>query len=388
MNNAEYAVLPIIVRYAAKYQVCPALVLAVIQQESEFRSYVVGDRGKSFGLMQISYIAALDVGYTSSFQEWKKSGLEIETNIKYGVGYLELQHKRYGSAEVYDTAIENTLSAYNAGQPTLKNRRYVQQTLSGRTNRRGFYFYFEQLVKLGLIDFTNYTFPLPLKEEIEPLTYQQVVPLLPGEIIRRGSRSSKMVAITIDDGWNPRLVEKALLILREEGVKCTLFPIGSLMEKNPDLWQSALVDGHELGNHTYSHFSISGGSVENIHQEIQRWEQVVSSFGGEKTNFFRPPRMSGFTNPDDAAKYSAIIAEMGYITVLWSIDVYANIYKIHGTDVDPQIVVDYIVAKVRAGDIILLHFIRPDVTALSGIIRGIRAKGLEPVTLTTLLSSP
>ena len=386
LNDAETAILPIVLKYAAEFQICPALILAIIQQESEFRPLVIGDRGRSIGLMQVQFIAAQDAGYVGTKSQWKYEGLDPEKNIETGVKYLVLQYQRYSSSRVYATTIENILSSYNAGQPTLKNEWYVQQTLLGRDGNRGYFFYYLSQLGTGHMSLSG-SFP-PQEEDIEFLAQfatssaTSSATATATKVIRCGSRSSKMVAITIDDGWSPRLVAEALLILRELDIKCTLFPTGAVLARSPELWRQALADGHELGNHTYTHRPLSSLTDEMIKWEIRMWEKQTS----QQTIWFRPPKMSGFDNSTSISKFSPIIRELGYTTVLWTIDTYYGIYKEKGLGVDAATVTDYVAAKVRPGDIILLHFIPPDIAALRGIIRGIRAKGLEPVTLTALLS--
>lgn len=99
------------------YKVDPILTLSVAKVESDYRVRVIGDNGKSFGMLQVKCIAARDVGYDGKCKELRSSFL----NIKYGVKYLAKQLNRY---ELWDA-----ISAYNAGRPLVckkcKNKRYV-----------------------------------------------------------------------------------------------------------------------------------------------------------------------------------------------------------------------------------------------------------------------
>jgi len=134
----EVKALPTVTKYANKYHISLALIMAIIRQESDFNSNAKGDywggEYHSFGYMQVSYGAATDtytgyIGdkYKGTKQQWKTDGLDPETNIKYGTRYLRIQHDRIkdgcsGYEDVYGDIPKSTISAYNAGHPTLANR--------------------------------------------------------------------------------------------------------------------------------------------------------------------------------------------------------------------------------------------------------------------------
>jgi len=138
LKQNEADALPIVMKYASKYHISPALIMAIIRQESDFDPTAKGDywdgEFHSFGYMQVSYGAATDTykGYTGdeykgTTEQWKTDGLDPETNIKYGTRYLRIQHDRIedacsGYEDVYDGILRSTVSAYNAGHPTLNNR--------------------------------------------------------------------------------------------------------------------------------------------------------------------------------------------------------------------------------------------------------------------------
>ena len=129
-------VLQNVTTYAEKYKVSPALVMALIRQESDFDANAEGDywagEYHSFGYMQVSYGAATDTykeytgdEYKGTEEEWRNEGLNPEINIRYGVRYLRIQHDRIkdaciGYEDVYGDILKSTISAYNAGHPVFK----------------------------------------------------------------------------------------------------------------------------------------------------------------------------------------------------------------------------------------------------------------------------
>ncbi|WP_312201779.1 polysaccharide deacetylase family protein, partial [Anaerospora hongkongensis] len=73
------------------------------------------------------------------------------------------------------------------------------------------------------------------------------------KIIRQVPTTHKVVAFTFDDGPHPGTTPELLKILREKGVKATFFILGRNAETHCDLLKQVIADGHEIGNHGYSH---------------------------------------------------------------------------------------------------------------------------------------
>lgn len=127
-KNEDYYY-PIVEQYATAYNLPPALVMAIISQESAFnplaKRYEPKYKCYSYGLMQILYVTAKNIGYKGQPEEL----LDINTNLNYGCKYLSNQYKRYNQN------LTDTISSYNAGSVTIKdnkysNQQYVNQVLS------------------------------------------------------------------------------------------------------------------------------------------------------------------------------------------------------------------------------------------------------------------
>ncbi|MBW6463854.1 MAG: polysaccharide deacetylase family protein [Dethiobacteria bacterium] len=205
-------------------------------------------------------------------------------------------------------------------------------------------------------------------------------------IINHGNRDTNKVAITIDDGAGPELINQTLAHLRDYDVKATFFPMGSWVERYPEIWQQAIEDGHELGNHTYNHAFLTTISEDRVREELTHWQEAVDEALGYnyKTLFFRPPGMDGFTsiNSNKTKQLQEIIANKGMFPILWDIEL---VYALRNESYTTARVTEHVLANARGGSIVLLHFTHIDIAALPAILSGLRNRGLEPCSLSELL---
>lgn len=203
------------------------------------------------------------------------------------------------------------------------------------------------------------------------------------EVVSRGPKTNK-VAITIDDGWNPALVKKALDILSVKNTKATFFLVSHNADINTLNIIRAVTNGIELGNHTDSHGWLTSMSQTQITREIETWQSKIDSILKRhyETAWFRPPFMAGFVGHTQTAEVVTKIAkEKDMKIALWNIDPFSGISE----KADAEGVTNYIVSHASQGSVILLHFTPEHMLALPNIIDGLRAKGLEPVTMSELM---
>ncbi len=207
------------------------------------------------------------------------------------------------------------------------------------------------------------------------------------EIVTHGSyaESKGKVAITIDDGWSVLLVKRALDILSTKSATATFFTVGTVTDANRLNIIRAVTNGIELGNHTDTHGWLTSMSDVQIAKEMDNWQTKTDAALGKHytTKWFRPPFMAGFAGHTKTAEHVTDIAKNKNMKIaLWSIDPFSGISE----RATPEAVTNYIVSNSKAGSIILLHFTQEHMAALPDIIDGLRAKGLEPVTLSDLLN--
>ncbi len=199
----------------------------------------------------------------------------------------------------------------------------------------------------------------------------------------------RMVSLTFDDGPDPLWTPKILDALKRENAKATFFIIGLQAERYSALLERIFREGHEIGNHTFTHPDISEISKRYMMVELNLNERLFEAKLGVKPVLFRPP-YSIDQEPDtaDEVRPLEVAQQMGYITVGDKID--PNDWRD-----DPRPTAEQIVQSVldqvqsRGGGIVLLHDAGGNraqtVAALPGIIEGLRARGYEIVPVATLL---
>jgi chitin deacetylase len=198
-----------------------------------------------------------------------------------------------------------------------------------------------------------------------------------GEIISNIETDEKVVALTFDDAPT-EYIEEVLRILSEKDIKATFYTIGQSIEKYPDQTKEIIEQGHELGNHTYSHQWLVLKSPSFVENEIETTNQLIRKAGylGEIT--FRPPYGKKlFILP-------WYLQQNNIRTIMWDIE--ADSYYPGNS----ELIRKYTVEKTKPGSIILLHPFcegkcRADREALQKIIDELIVKGYRFVTISELL---
>ncbi|MGA9813039.1 MAG: glycosyltransferase [Terriglobales bacterium] len=217
----------------------------------------------------------------------------------------------------------------------------------------------------------------------------------PYRVARYGSSRDK-VAITFDDGPDPEWTPKILDVLKSTQAPAAFFLIGIQADKFADITDRIYREGHEIGNHTFTHpdiSNISKGFMRAV--ELNLTEQLFASRLGIRTILFRPPySIDAEPDTEDQVRPLETTQDMGYITIGDKID--PNDWRDNPRHSADQIVADVLShlppckpGDIRCGNIILLHDGGGDreqtVLALPRIIAGAREKGLQIVPLHELL---
>lgn len=200
---------------------------------------------------------------------------------------------------------------------------------------------------------------------------------LVGEAICRVETDAPVVALTFDDGPTPRGVELAREVLRENGARATFFLIGNEVAAREDLVRQLVADGHEIGNHSYSHPRMISRWPGFYDEEIGRADAALRRSGVPRPNLFRPPygkKLIGLPNA---------LARHDYRMIMWDVEDPPGA-------TDPRAYAAHIVRQARPGSIILMHIMYApnDVAreALPLVVRGLRARGFRLVTVSELLA--
>jgi peptidoglycan/xylan/chitin deacetylase (PgdA/CDA1 family) len=200
---------------------------------------------------------------------------------------------------------------------------------------------------------------------------------VPGPDIANGRRDSDLVALTFHGAGDLALTAQVLEIARMRGASITVFAVGQWLAANPAVGRTITAAGHDLGNHTWSHPSLTSLSLAEATREIQRGADAVSSSVGSAGLLFRP---SGTATSTATIRTAATAA--GYARCI-SYDVDSLDY----TDPGAAAVRTRTLNAVTGGSIVSLHLGHAGtVEALPGILDGLAAKKLQAVTVTRLLT--
>lgn len=152
--------------------------------------------------------------------------------------------------------------------------------------------------------------------------------------------SGKVVALTFDDGPSPANTPQILDILAKYKAKATFYVIGGSIPGNEAILKRALAEGHEIGNHTWTHPDLQTLPIEVVQQEIKDSNKLIESSLGIKPKTFRPPY--GSTNP-------VIASVAGLHQALWDID------TLDWQNRDPQAILAVVQSQLKPGATILMH---------------------------------
>jgi cellulose synthase/poly-beta-1,6-N-acetylglucosamine synthase-like glycosyltransferase/peptidoglycan/xylan/chitin deacetylase (PgdA/CDA1 family)/spore germination protein YaaH len=205
-------------------------------------------------------------------------------------------------------------------------------------------------------------------------------------LYHQGAGGEHQVAITFDDGPDPRWTPKVLDILKAANVKATFFVVGVNAERYPSLVRRIVDEGHEIGNHTYYHPNLALCWPEHIRLELNATQLLLETITGRATTLFRPP-YGADTGPTGLSELTPLkVAEdLNYLVVLEDID--PQDWAKPGAD----IILRRIKQQRHDGSVILLHDAGGDrsqtVEALPRILDWLHARGDTIVPLSTLLGT-
>jgi len=206
----------------------------------------------------------------------------------------------------------------------------------------------------------------------------------PASVIHSGGSHPNQVALTFDDGPDPKWTPQILDILKQKKVSATFFVVGEKAESEPGLIQRILEEGHELGNHTFTHPNLSRTSDGQIRLELNATRRLIEGITGRSLLFFRPP-YNADNNPQTAGELRPlrIARQLGYLTIGQSVD--SKDWEQPGADM----ILESVKEGRAHGQTILLHDAGGDREqtreALPNVIQYLRSRGDEMVTVGTLL---
>ncbi len=187
--------------------------------------------------------------------------------------------------------------------------------------------------------------------------------------IYQGNSGQQVMSFAINVDWGEEYLPQMLKTMDQQNIKCTFFLTGRWTEKFPEIAKLIADQGHEIGNHGYKHDSPNQMSVGKIQDDIQKSAQIIKKITGRDTLLYAPP--SG--ERDDHVVKAA--HELGYRTVLWSID------TIDWKRPSTNVIVAKILDKAHNGAIVLMHPTEPTMQALPIVIPQLTNQGYRLVTI-------
>src|SRR5437870_9716969 len=183
------------------------------------------------------------------------------------------------------------------------------------------------------------------------------------------------IAMTFDDVPDATLTPTLLDILAAHHIKATFFVIGENVVQHPEVIARAAREGHEIGNHSWSHPNFGKMSDDGVRSQVQRTDDAIKGATGARPTLLRPPYGS-----ITARQKRWIHDQFGYQIILWDVDPYD--WKRPG----PPVVRNRILKETQPGSIVLSHDIHPGtIEAMPSTFDALAAKGFKFVTVSELI---
>jgi peptidoglycan/xylan/chitin deacetylase (PgdA/CDA1 family) len=183
------------------------------------------------------------------------------------------------------------------------------------------------------------------------------------------------IAMTFDDGPSATLTPKLLDLLAAHHIKATFFVIGENVAEHPEIVARAAREGHEIGNHSWSHPNFGRMSDQGVRSQLQRTDDAIKNATGQRPTLMRPPYGS-----ITAREKRWIHDEFGYRTILWDVD------PLDWKRPGPAVVRSRILKETQPGSIVLSHDIHPGtIEAMPSTFDALEAKGFKFVTVSELI---
>lgn len=192
-----------------------------------------------------------------------------------------------------------------------------------------------------------------------------------GRAMTQGGAARGGFHLTFDDGPHPVHTPALLDWLKANRIHATFFLVGENAVRYPELVRRIAAEGHQLGNHTWSHANLTKLSEAKARSEIQRTHDDIVQITGRAPTLFRPPY-----GALKASQRQWITSTFHYDTVLWDVD--TEDWKLSSAEAIAQ----RIERTIKPGGIILAHDIHPRILqALPLALPRLKARGMKPSSL-------
>ena len=191
--------------------------------------------------------------------------------------------------------------------------------------------------------------------------------------------AEKVIYLTFDAGYENGNVEKTLQILQENQVPGAFFVLKHLVEKNTDLLQRMVREGHLVCNHTANHPNLSAAAPDRIRAELEELEAACREVGVETAPYFRPPEGSF------SRALLQNVQQLGYKTVFWS---FAYADWDNARQMKPESAMRCVMDNIHNGAVLLFHpTSATNVEILPRVIQALKEEGYRFGTLHELCNA-
>lgn len=224
----------------------------------------------------------------------------------------------------------------------------------------------------------------PERERQQPVDLRILQQRYPDVFFLQGASDQNQVALTFDDGPDPRFTNEILDVLNQYDVPATFFLLGSRAAAYPDIVTRIQNEGHVIGNHTYFHPNlVDEADIGTLEREAIRTEDELYDMIGYRTHLFRPPY--GFLYDELVEQ----LARMNYSVIGWTVD------SLDWQEDPPEVIASNVLDIMHPGAIILMHDGADwdgdrtnTIESLHQIIPTLQEQGYEFVTVPQLLNIP
>ena len=164
-----------------------------------------------------------------------------------------------------------------------------------------------------------------------------------GKNIVRLNTDERIVALTYDDGPNPPYTDQLLDVLAKHDVKATFFLIGNRIERHPETVHRMIAEGHQVGNHSYSHPLLGFLPPSYVKRQIERTDVLLRELGITGEIVFRAPMLTRFL---PVARFQAKADRVHISCNVWSWD---------WTTQNPDKIAQTVLKQTKQGSIIVFH---------------------------------
>ncbi|SDI94822.1 polysaccharide deacetylase family protein [Natribacillus halophilus] len=197
---------------------------------------------------------------------------------------------------------------------------------------------------------------------------------LPPTPFYRANPNKEMVGFVINVAWGNEHLPTILNELNEQDVQATFFLEGSWVRDQPRLARMIQEEGHEIGNHAYSHPDMASLSAEEIKQELENTNEVIEATLNEEPDWFTPPSGS-FRH-----EVVEIAHELDMYTVLWTVD------TVDWQNPEPDAMVERVADNIHPGATVLMHPTEPTAEGIGEMIERIQRQDLEIGPISSVMS--